>query len=65
MLQEALERDGYRVTLAASGPEALVLLAESGFDLVLSDLRMADGNGVELYRAIGAKHPDLSTGSCR
>ena len=60
MLQEVLERDGHRVAVAASGAEALTLLAAGRFDLVLSDLRMADGNGVELYQAIGTRHPELA-----
>jgi CheY-like chemotaxis protein len=60
MLQEVLERDGYRVTLAAGGANALTLLAEGRFDLVLSDLRMADGNGVELYQAITSQYPELA-----
>ena len=60
MLQEVLEADGYRVTLAGSAREALAALAADEFDLVLSDIRMADGDGIELYRAIGSHHPKMS-----
>ena len=60
MLQDSLERDGYRVATAPSGQEALALLGAQPFDLVISDIRMADGDGVELYRAIAAHHPHLA-----
>jgi PAS domain S-box-containing protein len=60
MLQEALERDGFKVVLASSGAEALSVLAAGGVDLVLSDIRMADVDGIELYRGIGARFPALA-----
>ena len=60
MLQEALERDGHRVVTAGNGREARVLLAADRFDLVLSDIRMAEMDGPDLYRAICLDHPDLA-----
>src|SRR5580704_19715050 len=51
---------GHEVTAADSAREALDLLAEGAeFDLVLSDWRMAEMNGLELLRAIKEKYPDL------
>jgi len=45
--------------IAASGQEALALMERTGaFDLVLSDWRMAEMNGLELLKAIKAKYPD-------
>ncbi len=35
------------------------MLGVQPFDLVISDIRMADGDGVELYRAIAANRPHL------
>jgi len=47
------------IAVAASGREALVLMDRKGaFDLVLSDWRMAEMNGLELLNAIKAKFPD-------
>ena len=60
MLQEALERDGHRVVTAGNGREARVLLAADRFDLVLSDIRMAEIDGPDLYRAICLDHPELA-----
>src|SRR5579862_4285961 len=51
---------GHEVLSAESSREALEILA-NGFesDLVLSDWRMAEMNGLELLRAIKEKYPDL------
>ena len=50
---------GYEAEAAHSGPEALTKVAERHFDCVLSDVKMPGINGVELYRAIKARRPDL------
>jgi two-component system, NtrC family, response regulator AlgB len=51
---------GHEVSPAESSREALQLLASgTQFDLVLSDWRMAEMNGLELLRAIKEKYPDL------
>ncbi|WP_374008968.1 response regulator [Leifsonia sp. LS-T14] len=42
---------------AGSGPEAVALVGELHPDLVLMDLRMPGGDGVEATRAIVAAHP--------
>jgi two-component system, NtrC family, response regulator AlgB len=51
---------GHEVTAAETAREALHLLADGAeFDLVLSDWRMAEMNGLELLKAIKEKYPDL------
>ena len=51
---------GHEVSVAESSREALELLSEgTEFDLVLSDWRMAEMNGLELLTAIKEKYPDL------
>jgi two-component system, NtrC family, response regulator AlgB len=51
---------GHEVLAAESSREALEILANGlECDLVLSDWRMAEMNGLELLRAIKEKYPDL------
>lgn len=54
-----LERDGYRVSTAANGDEALALLARENVDLVLTDMVMDGVDGLELIRRVSARLPDL------
>src|SRR5262249_25270062 len=49
-LKLCLAGDG-RVAEATSVKEAIALLAENDFDLALVDLRLADGDGLEVLRA--------------
>ena len=48
-VQVVLEKQGYRTLTASSGPTALELLAEHGPDLLLSDIRMGDFDGLQLW----------------
>ena len=52
MLTEMLGREGYEVTAAADVDEALDLLAEQGFDVVISDVRMPKKDGWEFLDAL-------------
>jgi CheY-like chemotaxis protein len=50
-----LEKQGYRVISATSGKEALQLLSEQHFDLVLTDQMMPGMLGTDLTKLIKAK----------
>lgn len=52
---EILRREGIDVTPVSSGREALERLRRERFDLVVSDLRMPDVDGPELYRALAKR----------
>ncbi|MEC5396443.1 sigma-54-dependent transcriptional regulator [Uliginosibacterium sp. H1] len=54
-----LSSAGHRVTLAASGPEALEKLGGRAFNLVVTDLRMDPMDGLELLGQIRARQPQL------
>lgn len=54
-----LDAAGHRVTLAASGPDALAALEKTRFNLVISDLRMDPMDGLELLARIRATQPLL------
>jgi two-component system, NtrC family, response regulator PilR len=46
------EQEGYRVTAAGSLADARDSLKEGDFDLILCDIMMPDGNGLELLREV-------------
>jgi DNA-binding response OmpR family regulator len=56
-----LEQEGYEVAAASDGREALEMAARSGFDLVLTDLRMDDMDGMTLLHELQARHPNVVT----
>src|SRR5499426_474781 len=52
LLQQILEREGYQVASAAKGQEALALLRQEMFHVVLTDLKMPGMTGVEVIREL-------------
>jgi len=52
LLRTVLEREGYSVATASGGKNALARLQESPFDLVLSDVSMAEGDGFTLVSSL-------------
>ena len=50
LLKRTLELDGYQVSTAHNGLEALKLLREQPFDLVITDYMMPDMDGLEMIR---------------
>ena len=52
MLSRRLERQGYRVTTATTGAEALDFIRKQPFDLVLLDVMMPEMNGMEVLGII-------------
>jgi two-component system response regulator GlrR len=50
-----LEEFGYHVTSASSGPEALELVNQHEFDLIVTDYRMPGMDGVALIGALRAR----------
>ena len=53
-----LSRTGYRVFVAGNGAEALALVEESPYDLVITDLKMPGMDGMEVLRAVKLKRPE-------
>ncbi len=51
LLSRHLEREGYRVSLAFDGDEALETLENATFDVVLTDIRMPGRDGIALLEA--------------
>lgn len=51
--------EGYSVVTAESGPEALRVLGREKVDLVISDLRMDEMDGLQLFSEIQKGHPGM------
>lgn len=64
LLQEVLQKEGYRVSMATSGQDAIRLAEEVPFDLAILDIRMPDISGIEVLTALkrlNAQMPVLMT----
>jgi EAL domain-containing protein (putative c-di-GMP-specific phosphodiesterase class I)/ActR/RegA family two-component response regulator len=55
----ALERAGFSVVTAGNGSEAGERLGHEGFDVVLTDISMPEGSGLDLLRLARRRNPDL------
>ena len=56
-LSRALQEEGYEVSTVQSGEEALDIMTECKFDLVVTDLRLPQLNGMDLLREIKRRFP--------
>ena len=53
-----LAKEGYEVSLAASGEEACKMLGEQQFDLLITDIKMKDIDGIAVLKKAKAISPD-------
>lgn len=51
-IAQALIKEGYEVVVAASGKETVELASQNDFDLIITDLKMADVEGLEVLKGI-------------
>jgi len=54
ILSEEFKHNGYAVTSASSGDEAIGILKNIKFDIVLSDYKMPNGNGMKVLEFINS-----------
>ncbi|UCD31031.1 MAG: sigma-54-dependent Fis family transcriptional regulator [Desulfobacterales bacterium] len=54
-----LERDGHEVALAASGEEAMEILKDSRFDILLVDIKMEGMSGLDVLKRVKEDDPDV------
>ncbi|MBA3274067.1 MAG: response regulator [Chthoniobacterales bacterium] len=59
-LTALLRRRGYEVSTANSVRSALDLAATGGFDVLVSDIGLPDGTGIDLMRALDSDRPPLA-----
>lgn len=57
--RDILELEGYTVTMALNGEEALRATEECGFDVVLMDIKMPGMDGVETFAHLHERCPEI------
>lgn len=54
----ALKKEGYQITTAQNGEEAVAKLKTADYDLVITDLQMEGMNGIEVLKEVKRINPD-------
>ncbi len=60
LLARILEREGYSVSTASGGKQALGFLEKSDFQIMVSDVKMPEMSGFELLKEAKQKYPRLA-----
>ncbi|HEY7728133.1 MAG TPA: sigma-54 dependent transcriptional regulator [Candidatus Eisenbacteria bacterium] len=60
LLRDIFGREGFDVTVVARGGDALRAAGARPFEIVLSDVKLPDLDGLEVLRRLRAEHPDLT-----
>lgn len=61
MLQEVMKSLGHSITIAQNGKEALSLLDRQQIDVVVSDVKMPEMNGIEFHRKLRERQGHRNT----
>ena len=59
LYEHFLKAEGYQVTTADSGTQALTFLGDKNFDLLIMDLKMGDMDTLEILPFIREKQPSI------
>ena len=60
LLKEVLSKEGYKVSTALSGEEAIAHGTDNLFDLIITDVRMGKKDGMEVLRFFRKNAPDTT-----
>jgi signal transduction histidine kinase len=60
-IKAILELDGYNVATTTSGVQARAMVRDVEYDLVLTDLRLEDGDGLDVLKAVRESYPETVT----
>jgi signal transduction histidine kinase len=60
-IKAILQLDGYNVATTTSGKGARAMVRDTEYDLVLTDLRLEDGDGLDVLKAVRESHPETVT----
>ncbi|MFH1672373.1 MAG: sigma-54 dependent transcriptional regulator [Pseudomonadota bacterium] len=59
LFEKILTKEGHKVRTAANGNEAVAILDDETFDLMISDLKMPVLGGMDLLKEVKARYPDI------
>lgn len=59
LLYDFFAGQGWQIAIADTGEKALGILKEKEIDLVLTDLKMPQMDGLDLARLVREEHPDM------
>ncbi|HEX2973021.1 MAG TPA: PAS domain S-box protein, partial [Tepidisphaeraceae bacterium] len=59
VMAHILQREGHEVRTAGDVASALELAGSEAFDLIISDLGLPDGSGLDLMRQLSSKHHEI------
>jgi len=59
LVRDALEDEDYDVETAAGGADALKIVESRKVDLIVTDIRMPDMNGIDLVKRVRTVQPDI------
>jgi signal transduction histidine kinase len=60
-IKAILQLDGYDVATTTSGEKARAMVRKVEYDLVLTDLRLEDGDGLDVLKAVRESYPETVT----
>ena len=58
-LERGLLEEPYRKLFASNGKEAIEILDKEKVDVIVTDMRMPEMNGLELLKIVKEKHPEI------
>ncbi|NTU42579.1 MAG: response regulator [Nitrospirales bacterium] len=58
--ERILAPEGYQVDMAVSGKDALSLLEKGSYDLIITDIKMPEMDGIEFMGLVREKKPDIA-----
>ena len=58
-LKDILVFEKHNVDLAADGKEGIALIAENSYDVIFSDIKMPNMDGLEVLEKVHASHPEI------
>jgi DNA-binding NtrC family response regulator len=59
LIKQSLEMDSYSVQTASSGNQALQLISQSAFDIIITDLKMTPVDGLAVLKYVKENKPEI------